>query len=133
MFRRDFLQLSIASMFLPRFLRREKPKLVKGKISQIKVSDLIIDHSLNVRARPLQPDDELVKSIKERGMIAPIVITDTYKLAAGFRRVEAAKILGLRTIPAWCCGEAEDYLIIQINLAQNCYRRLAKSNQFSDS
>lgn len=45
---------------------------------------------------------ELVDSIRERGMLQPIVCREKggkYELIAGHRRLEAARILGLKTVP----------------------------------
>lgn len=47
---------------------------------------------------------ELAESIKEKGVIQPVIVTrvgdGTFKLIAGERRVRAAKIAGLKKIPA---------------------------------
>lgn len=67
-----------------------------------------------IRANPLQPRKEfarsslydLAASIKQHGVLQPITVRclgeaiPTYELVAGERRLRAAKIAGLRTIPA---------------------------------
>lgn len=48
--------------------------------------------------------EELANSIKEHGLIQPIIVTrlsgDTYELVAGERRLRAAKLAGMKTIEA---------------------------------
>lgn len=63
--------------------------------------DSIRFHPHNVR-RDLGDLRGLVDSIKRFGVMQPVVIEgeSTYRLRAGHRRVAAAKIAGLRTIPA---------------------------------
>ncbi len=76
-------------------------------------SERIIEVGLeNVLPSPHQPrrifDAEalngLAESIKEHGIIQPIIVTkksdDAYELIAGERRLKAAKLAGLKTIPA---------------------------------
>jgi len=64
-----------------------------------------------VQPNPLQPRgvitpeslEELVNSIKEHGILEPLVVAKTpagYQIIAGERRWRAAKIVGLETIPA---------------------------------
>lgn len=47
--------------------------------------------------------EDLVDSIKKHGILQPLIVTKTgegYQLIAGERRLEASKILGLKTVPA---------------------------------
>ena len=47
--------------------------------------------------------EELVESIKKHGVLQPLIVTKTsqgYQLIAGERRLEACRILGLKTAPA---------------------------------
>ncbi len=54
------------------------------------------------RKRPLNLEkvSSLQASIAEIGLLQPIVVTDRYRLVAGRHRLEAARRLGWRTIPA---------------------------------
>ena len=72
-------------------------------IKKIPISEL--------RSNPYQPRkvfdetklNELAQSIKEYGVVQPIIVKKTisgYELVAGERRTKAAKIAGLTTIPA---------------------------------
>lgn len=48
--------------------------------------------------------EELVESIKESGVLTPVLVRPddegTYEMISGHRRLHAAKIAGLRKIPA---------------------------------
>jgi len=68
--------------------------------------------------------DELVQSIKEHGVIQPIIIRKTlkgYEIIAGERRFRAAKIVGLTTIPAVVRDYSDDQ-IMEIALIENLQR-----------
>ncbi len=50
-----------------------------------------------------EPDDALIASVREHGVIEPVIVRigdDGYELVAGFRRLAAARVVGLETIPA---------------------------------
>ena len=64
-----------------------------------------------IRSNPYQPRvmfdndtlEELANSIKEHGIIQPIIVKKSikgYELVAGERRTRAARLAGLKTIPA---------------------------------
>jgi ParB family chromosome partitioning protein len=67
---------------------------------------------------------ELAQSIKNQGVIEPIVVARNgtgYKLIAGERRVRAAEIAGLATIPA-VIKDVADEDILEIQLIENIQR-----------
>lgn len=96
-----------------------------NKILQIPVDD--------VRVNPLQPRkvfdhemmEELTESIKEYGIIQPLIVTTLsggeYELIAGERRLRAAKILGLATVPA-IIREAGEQEKLELSLIENVQR-----------
>ncbi len=68
--------------------------------------------------------DELSESIKEHGVIQPIIVVknnDMYKIVAGERRWRAAKKAGLKEIPAVIRNYSE-FEIAQIALIENLQR-----------
>lgn len=68
--------------------------------------------------------DELSESIKEHGVIQPIIVVkndDRYKIVAGERRWRAAKKAGLKEIPAVIRNYSE-FEIAQIALIENLQR-----------
>ncbi|MBI4838701.1 MAG: ParB/RepB/Spo0J family partition protein [Nitrospirae bacterium] len=68
---------------------------------------------------------ELAQSIKEKGIIQPVIVRcgddGTYKLIAGERRLRAAKIAGLAVIPA-LIKEAAPQEAIELALIENIQR-----------
>ena len=80
-------------------------------------------------------DNELYESIKARGVITPIVVRDlnsdqkgitkrgdrTFALISGHRRVEAAKLAGLKGVPGILARDEEDHELM--TLAENMGRR----------
>lgn len=85
-----------------------------------------------IRNNPNQPRkhvsqekmDELVQSIKEHGVIQPIIVRtigNLYQLVAGERRWRAAKDAGLETIPV-IVKDLNDTDVMQIALLENIQR-----------
>lgn len=67
---------------------------------------------------------ELAKSIKENGVIEPIIVREkenNYELIAGERRFRAAKMVGLETIPA-IIRPTSDNEALEITLLENLQR-----------
>ena len=74
-----------------------------------------------------EPMDELVASIKQHGILQPIVVETVeggrYKLQIGSRRMAAARIIGLEKVPALVIDEQiEANKSIAIMLAENLHR-----------
>jgi len=61
------------------------------KVATIKVGGRFRDQVGNVK--------DLVESIKEKGFISHLIIDHKGNLIAGERRLEAAKVLGMKTLP----------------------------------
>ena len=86
----------------------------------------IIPSSLQPRAI-FTPEQlaELVDSIKEHGIIQPLIVrktqSDKYELIAGERRWRASGILGLSTVPA-IIREASDKDVLELALIENLQR-----------
>ncbi len=96
----------------------------KEEIVKIKLADL--------RANPYQPRknfdeqalEELSASIKEHGVIQPIIVKKSikgYEIIAGERRVKASKMAGLEEIPA-IIREFNDTQMMEIALLENLQR-----------
>ncbi len=93
------------------------------------VTEISLDE---IRSNPYQPrvvfdDDslqELANSIKEHGIIQPIIVKKSikgYELVAGERRTRAARIAGLTTIPA-IIKDFNDVEMMEIALIENIER-----------
>ena len=85
-----------------------------------------------LQANPLQPRglitpeslQELVESIKEHGILEPLVVAKTpagYQIIAGERRWRAAKIVGLKTVPA-IVKETTPSGMLEMALVENVQR-----------
>lgn len=70
--------------------------------------------------------EELISSIKEHGILQPIVVTHRadgiYELIAGERRLRAATIAGLKTIPA-IVREASEQQKLELAMIENIQRQ----------
>jgi ParB family chromosome partitioning protein len=111
----------------------EKPKLVEDKIFQIETE--------KIKPNPYQPrhlftEDslrELADSIREFGILQPLIATRIeketekgteveYQLIAGERRLMAAKMIGLPTVPVIIRRPLEDQKKLEIALIENIQR-----------
>jgi ParB/RepB/Spo0J family partition protein len=89
-----------------------------------------LDH---IEANPQQPRlafdqetlDELAASIREHGVLQPILVRpvgpNTYQLIAGERRLRASKLAGLDSIPA-LIEEIDDDTALEISIIENLQR-----------
>ena len=93
------------------------------------ITEIDIDE---IRSTPYQPRktfdteslNELAKSIKEYGVVQPIIVKKSikgYELVAGERRTKAAKIAGLKKIPA-IIKNFDDQEMMEIALIENIQR-----------
>ncbi len=86
-----------------------------------------------IKTSPFQPRQafdpgklaELAESIKERGVIQPVVVrplNDTYELIAGERRLKAVQKLSWRTIPAVVIESVDNETAMELSLIENLQR-----------
>jgi ParB family chromosome partitioning protein len=105
-------------------IQQGKTEVEGSKKSEIEVS--------KIRPNPYQPRrtfdeaklQELAESIKTHGVFTPILVKNAiqgYELIAGERRLRAAKIAGLKTIPA-IIVEFDDTQMMEIALLENIQR-----------
>ena len=70
--------------------------------------------------------EELIASIKEKGIIQPIAVrklkNNTYEIIAGERRFRAAKEIGLKTIPAYIISIKKEEEVMEFALIENIQR-----------
>lgn len=104
---------------------QESPRGLASVVNEISVRD--------IEANPWQPrtrfDEEalteLADSIKEIGMIQPVTVRSLeggkYQLITGERRYRAARMLGLKTIPAYV-RSADDQNMLEMALVENIQR-----------
>lgn len=98
-------------------------------MAEQQVIELEVD---SLQANPLQPRGlitseslaELVESIKEHGVLEPLVVAKTpagYQIIAGERRWRAAKLAGLKTVPA-IIKETSPRGMLEMALVENVQR-----------
>tara|TARA_B100000941_G_scaffold290827_1_gene275098 strand:- start:1362 stop:2225 length:864 start_codon:yes stop_codon:yes gene_type:complete len=87
-----------------------------------------------IQANPNQPRkdfndskmEELVLSIKEKGILQPIAVRElkngNYEIIAGERRFRASKSLGLKSIPAYILSVDDESEIMEFALIENIQR-----------
>src|SRR6185295_11086973 len=88
---------------------------------------------LEIEVNPYQPRkhfdqealNELVDSIKVHGIIQPVTVRrlsrNQYQLISGERRFQAARLSGLKTIPAYI-RQADDQQMLEMSLIENIQR-----------
>ena len=94
-----------------------------GTIMSVETSKLFVGKT-NVRKSPGDVGD-LVDSVKEKGILEPVLarpIGGRYELVVGSRRFEAAKVAGLKKIPAIVRPMTDEEAII-VSLVENIQRR----------
>src|SRR6056297_2024588 len=100
-----------------------------GKIKRDAVNEIPVE---KITANPFQPRkqfheealEELAASIKELGIIQPITVSlkdDKFQLISGERRLKAAKIAGLKSVPAFV-RTADDQGLLEMALVENIQR-----------
>lgn len=101
-------------------------------ISTAKKSEIVTINLDEIRSNPYQPRktfdekalNELAESIKEHGIVQPIIVKKSikgYDLIAGERRTKASRIAGLKEIPA-IIRDFNDEEMMEIALIENIQR-----------
>jgi ParB family transcriptional regulator, chromosome partitioning protein len=106
--------------------QKEEPAVASGALAQIPLD--------RISANPYQPRkafgersiEELARSVREHGIVQPVVVTRTaenrYRLVAGERRLRAALKAGLDTVPAVIKDLPQESDALQIALIENIQR-----------
>ena len=104
----------------------------KGLVEEAKPNEIVEISLDELRSNPYQPRkifdeealNELAESIKEHGIVQPIIVKKSikgYELVAGERRTKASRIAGLKTIPA-IIKNFNDQEMMEIALIENIQR-----------
>ena len=98
------------------------PRIYDIPLSEI---DEFPDHPFQVRMD--EDMDQLVESVKERGVITPVTLRrkedDRYETVSGHRRIKACELAGLETVPAEIKELTRDeaiLLMVDSNLQRSC-------------
>jgi len=108
--------------------------LIPGAKKNVDLKRAIIDININdIKVNPYQPRktfsseklDELIKSVKEKGVLEPVIVKEIgdnkYELIVGERRFIAAQRAGLQTIPA-LIKNVSSLEQLEIALIENIHR-----------
>lgn len=85
----------------------------------INIDEIIIGKRIR---KDLHDMDGLVNSMRNFGLLNPIVIDSDYKLIAGFRRLSAAKFLGWETIDVHIIKADNKIRHLELELEENIQR-----------
>jgi ParB-like chromosome segregation protein Spo0J len=85
-------------------------------IYQIATKDIIYQGYKTLKRKFTKIDHmKLLNSIKEKGILHPLIITKDNRLLNGFRRLLIAKTISLKTVPCIICPDdgVEEYLMLK--------------------
>jgi len=97
---------------------------VEGNVINIPINNILPNKYQPRKTFNSEGIEELANSIKENGFIQPIVVRKSdskYELIVGERRLKAAKLLGLKEVPAFTKDYADDKLL-ELALIENVQR-----------
>jgi len=116
----------------------EKINLSVDGQAMIPVEKIVPFHNHPFRLYEGERLDDMVESIKEHGVLSPVIVqkvADGYEMLAGHNRWNAAKIVGIKEIPAIVkegLSEEEAYIyVIETNLMQRSFTDLLPSEKAS--
>lgn len=120
---------------LERFVRSIIEKEGKRSVVDIPVDDISVNPYQPRRNFEQKKLDELAQSIKEQGVIQPVIVRrfgNGYELVAGERRLRASKLVGLKTIPA-IVRQLDDQDMIEIAFIENLQREQLDEVETADA
>lgn len=90
---------------------------------KIPLDEIVIDEGHRIR-KDAGDLTSLIASIQEVGLLNPIVVTEDYRLVAGFRRLSACRTLGWNEIEANVVPYKDDLLLLlDAEVAENLVRK----------
>jgi len=116
---RKALGKGIEALIPERESKEKEERIVYVKLEQIKLNPFQPREDLNNQSM-----EELTQSIKEKGIIQPILVRhkgEYYEIIAGERRYRAANLLNLKEIPV-IIKEVEDRDSLELSLIENIQR-----------
>lgn len=116
----------------------EKINLSVDGQAMVPVEKIVPFHNHPFRLYEGERLDDMVESVKEHGVLSPVIVqkvADGYEMLAGHNRWNAAKIVGIKEIPAIVkegLSEEEAYIyVIETNLMQRSFTDLLPSEKAS--
>ncbi|OGO76800.1 MAG: chromosome partitioning protein ParB [Clostridiales bacterium GWB2_37_7] len=106
-------------------LIRENEQEVNSSVTELKITELEANQNQPRRFFDDQALQELSGSIKEHGVVQPIIVRkldDSYQIVAGERRWRAARLAGLKTVPV-VIKDYSNVQVMEIALIENLQRQ----------
>jgi ParB family chromosome partitioning protein len=106
-------------------LIRENEHDVTSAVTELKITELEANQNQPRRFFDDEALRELSDSIKEHGVVQPIIVRktdDNYQIVAGERRWRAARLAGLKTVPV-VVKDYSNIQVMQIALIENLQRQ----------
>lgn len=94
--------------------------MAQQKMKHLKLSDIVVEGRFREDLGNL---DELIESIREKGIIQPISVSSDMRLLAGGRRFAACQALELPTIPALIRENVDELDSKEVELFENIHRK----------
>lgn len=106
-------------------------------ITELNISDLVPFKNHPFRLYEGQRLDDMVESIKEHGIITPLIVrkleNNTYEILSGHNRVNAGKLAGLKKVPVvikeGLTDEEAMLIVTETNLIQRSFAELSHSEK----
>ncbi len=118
------------------FAAPEEVMISENAVQEIPVEKIIPFHNHPFHLYEGERLNEMVESIKEHGILNPVIVQkkeDTYEMLAGHNRWNAAKLAGVKEIPAIVkdgLTEQEAYVyVIETNMLQRSFSELTVSEK----
>jgi ParB family chromosome partitioning protein len=96
---------------------------------QIDITQIVIRKRIRKNLGDLST---LMESMREHGLLNPVVITNQNELVAGHRRTEAAKRLGWKNIEVRVVDAAEADELLEMEIEENTERKQLTSDELAD-
>jgi len=106
-------------------LIRENEQEVNSSVTELKITELEANQNQPRRFFDDQALQELSGSIKEHGVVQPIIVRkvdESYQIVAGERRWRAARLAGLKTVPV-VIKDYSNVQVMEIALIENLQRQ----------
>lgn len=75
----------------------------------------------------------LVASLRDHGLMNPVVVNGSHELIAGYRRLEAARRLGWEHIEATAMQAADELPMLELEIEENVLRRDFTSQELAQA
>ncbi|MBP7494752.1 MAG: ParB N-terminal domain-containing protein [Spirochaetales bacterium] len=97
---------------------------------QVRIDDIKVRKRIRKSVGDLS---SLMESMRKYGLLQPIVIDSENTLLAGYRRLEAARQLGWKTIPVVVVNRTENLDRVEIELEENVQRKDFSLEELSEA